>query len=90
MDDPFILNYIDDLLKNIRTQVVIKLIEPYTCIGMPFISKQLNIPAGEVEQLLVSLILDNRIEGHIDQVPPPPPKLSSFVVPCECLRNCWA
>ena len=31
-------------------------------------SQQLNIPEADVEQLLVSLILDNRINGHIDQV----------------------
>lgn len=67
-DDSFIRQYIDDLLKNIRTQVVMKLIEPYTRIRIPFVSKELNIPAPDVEQLLVSLILDNRIQGHIDQV----------------------
>ena len=26
------------------------------------------MPENDVEQLLVSLILDNRIQGHIDQV----------------------
>ncbi|KAL9277430.1 hypothetical protein ACSQ67_025025 [Phaseolus vulgaris] len=68
MDDPFIRNYIEDLLKNIRTQVLLKLIKPYTRIRIPFISKELNVPENDVEQLLVSLILDNRIQGHIDQV----------------------
>ncbi|KAK9170601.1 hypothetical protein Syun_002741 [Stephania yunnanensis] len=68
MDDPFIRNYIEDLLKNIRTQVLLKLIKPYTRIRIPFISKELNVPENDVEQLLVSLILDNRIHGHIDQV----------------------
>ncbi|EFJ28052.1 hypothetical protein SELMODRAFT_170816 [Selaginella moellendorffii] len=68
MDDPFIRNYIEDLLKNIRTQVLLKLIKPYTRIRIPFISKELNIPERDVEQLLVSLILDNRVHGHIDQV----------------------
>jgi hypothetical protein len=38
MDDPFIRNYIEDLLKNIRTQVLLKLIKPYTRIRIPFIS----------------------------------------------------
>lgn len=42
MDDPFIRNYIEDLLKNIRTQVLLKLIKPYTRIRIPFIS-QVNI-----------------------------------------------
>ncbi|WOH06308.1 hypothetical protein DCAR_0625733 [Daucus carota subsp. sativus] len=68
MDDPFIRNYIEDLLKNIRTQVLLKLIKPYTRIRIPFISKELNVPEGDVEQLLISLILDNRVQGHIDQV----------------------
>lgn len=49
-------------------QVVLKLIQPYTRIRIPFVSQQLNIPEADVEQLLVMLILDNRINGHIDQV----------------------
>eukprot|EP00245_Coleochaete_scutata_P008551 TRINITY_DN2639_c0_g1_i2.p1 TRINITY_DN2639_c0_g1~~TRINITY_DN2639_c0_g1_i2.p1 ORF type:complete len:216 (+),score=56.38 TRINITY_DN2639_c0_g1_i2:52-648(+) len=68
MDDPFIRNYIEDLLKKIRTQVLLKLIKPYTRIRIPSISKELNIPEKEVEQLLVSLVLDGRVHGHIDQV----------------------
>jgi len=68
MDDPFIRNYVEDLLKKIRTQVLLKLIQPYTRVRIPFISAKLNIPEKDVEQLLVSLILDNRIQGYIDQV----------------------
>lgn len=30
--------------------------------------QELNVPEQDVEDLLVSLILDNRIDGHIDQV----------------------
>ncbi|XP_021945297.1 COP9 signalosome complex subunit 2 [Folsomia candida] len=68
MDDPFIREHIEDLLRNIRTQVLIKLIKPYTRIHIPFISKELNIDASEVEALLVSCILDNTVRGKIDQV----------------------
>lgn len=39
MGDPFIRAYIDDVLRNIRTQVLIKLIKPYTSIEISFISK---------------------------------------------------
>lgn len=59
---------ISDLLRNIRTQVLMKLIKPYTRIHIPFISKELNIDANEVENLLVSCILDNMVKGRIDQV----------------------
>jgi len=68
MDDSFIRMYIEDLLRNIRTQVLLKLLQPYTRIRIPFISKELNIPSSDVEALLVSLILDNKIRGAIDQV----------------------
>jgi COP9 signalosome complex subunit 2 len=39
MEDTFIRNYMEDLLKNIRTQVLLKLILPYTRIRIPFISQ---------------------------------------------------
>ncbi|KXJ28781.1 COP9 signalosome complex subunit 2 [Exaiptasia diaphana] len=68
MDDQFIREHIEDLLRNIRTQVLIKLIKPYTRIHIPFISQELNIDKDEVESLLVSCILDNTIHGRIDQV----------------------
>eukprot|EP00958_Prasinococcus_capsulatus_P011563 scaffold1146_cov399-Prasinococcus_capsulatus_cf.AAC.52 len=68
MKDTFIRMYVEDLLRNIRTQVLLKLIKPYTRIRIPFIANGLNIPEGDVEALLVGLILDNKISGHIDQV----------------------
>jgi COP9 signalosome complex subunit 2 len=68
MDDPFIREHIEDLLRNIRTQVLIKLIQPYTRIKIGFISGELNIEPSDVESLLVSCILDTTIYGRIDQV----------------------
>ena len=68
LDDPFMKDYIDDLLKNIRTQVLLKLLAPYTKIRIPFISNELNVTPKEVEDLMVGLILDNKIRGRIDQV----------------------
>ena len=41
MDDSFIREHNEELLRNIRTQVLIKLIKPYTRIHIPFISKVL-------------------------------------------------
>jgi len=68
MEDAFIREHIEDLLRNIRTQVLIKLIKPYTRIQIQFISGELNIESGDVESLLVSCILDKTISGRIDQV----------------------
>jgi len=68
MEDPFIREHIEELLRNIRTQVLVKLIKPYTSISLEFIAKWLNISTQDVESLLVSCILDRKINGKIDQV----------------------
>ena len=58
-----------DLLRTIRTQVIMRTIGPYTKIRLAKISKSLNgIPVEDVESLLVSLILDGKLNGRIDQV----------------------
>jgi len=68
LDDPFMRDYIDDLLRNIRTQVLLKILTPYTKIRVVFLAEELNVANKEVEDLMVSLILDNKIRGRIDQV----------------------
>lgn len=40
----------------------------YTLYLNIVVVQELNVPEADVEQLLVSLILDNRVQGHIDQV----------------------
>lgn len=52
---------LSDLLRNIRTQVLIKLIRPYTRIAIPFISIEIGVESSEVEGLLVSCILDKYV-----------------------------
>ncbi|KAI9017634.1 PCI domain-containing protein [Gaertneriomyces semiglobifer] len=68
LGDEFIRGYMDDVLRNIRTQVLMDLIRPYTRIELSFVAKQLNISPSQVESLLISLILDKKIDGRIDQV----------------------
>ena len=48
--------------------MLLKVITPYTRIGIAFIAQEINISAAEVEELLVALILDGRIDGCIDQI----------------------
>mmetsp|Transcript_39635 Transcript_39635/g.83343 ORF Transcript_39635/g.83343 Transcript_39635/m.83343 type:complete len:568 (-) Transcript_39635:175-1878(-) len=69
MDDEFVREHVADLLRTIRTQVIVRNIGPYTRIRLSRIARDLNdIPVEDVESLLVSLILDGKLEGHIDQV----------------------
>jgi len=68
MDDPFISFYITDVLRSLRTQWILEIIKPYTRIEIAYLARQLGIPSTEVEAILVSLILDDKIQGSIDQV----------------------
>ena len=69
MDDEFIREYLGDLLRTIRMQVLQEVLRPYTRITIEAISKKLNgIPLGDVENLLVTAILDGKLDGRIDQV----------------------
>ncbi|KAK8858486.1 hypothetical protein IAR55_002713 [Kwoniella newhampshirensis] len=67
-NDPFINYFVDDLLRSLRTQYIIDIIKPYTRMELPQLAKTLNVGRTEVESLVVSLILDGKIEGKIDQV----------------------
>lgn len=71
--DTFIHDHIRELLVTMRTQVLLKMVRPYSRIRIPYLAQQLNIGDSEegiteVEHLLVSLILDERIDAHIDQI----------------------
>ncbi|KAG5645339.1 hypothetical protein DXG03_006401 [Asterophora parasitica] len=68
MGDPFIRAYIGELLKSLRTQYLVDLIKPYTRLELSFLAKQLNVEIEEVEELLIGLILEGKVEGRIDQV----------------------
>jgi len=68
MDDNFIRSYIGELLRSLRTQYLIDLIKPYTRLELSFLAKQLNVEREEVEDLLIALILEGKVEGRIDQV----------------------
>ncbi|POY74004.1 hypothetical protein BMF94_2815 [Rhodotorula taiwanensis] len=67
MDDPFIRGYIDDVLRSLRTQWILEIIKPYTRIEIAYLARQLGIPDAQVEEIVVALILDEKILGRIDQ-----------------------
>jgi len=69
MEDEFVREHVEDLLRTIRTQVLRRVIRPYTRISLAAISRELNdIPVPNVESLLVNLILDGTLDGQIDKV----------------------
>lgn len=68
MQDPFIREHIEELLTNIRTQVLLRLIKPYTRIRLQYLSQQLRVSIAEVKRLLVDTILDENLPARIDEI----------------------
>merc|ERR1712007_387897 len=66
LSDTFIKTYLQDLLRNIRLQVLQNIIKPYRCVSLAFLAKEINVPSEEVISLLVQLILDEKITARID------------------------
>lgn len=68
MNDAFIRQHIEELLRRFRSQVLIQDIRAYTRVRISFIAEKLNIEEREVEDILIGLILDNKIRARIDQL----------------------
>merc|ERR1712084_139727 len=66
LSDTFIKTYLQDLLRNIRLQVLQNIIKPYRCVSLQFLAKEINVQGDEVVSLLVQLILDEKIAAKID------------------------
>jgi COP9 signalosome complex subunit 2 len=66
LSDAFIRTYLQDLLRNIRLQVLQNIIKPYRRVSLQFLAKEINVAIEEVTSLLVQLILDEKIAAKID------------------------
>jgi COP9 signalosome complex subunit 2 len=66
LDDPFIITYLDDLLRGIRLNVLAAKVKPYKSVSLEFLARELNISKDDVRSLLSELILEEKIKGEID------------------------
>jgi tetratricopeptide (TPR) repeat protein len=66
-NDPFISRFTASLLRNIRSATLQRIVKPYNRIRLAFLGKEIGVDADEVEELLVQLILDGKVEARIDQ-----------------------
>lgn len=79
MSDPFIREHIEELLSNIRAQVLKNICTPYECMKLDYLAEVLNVDIRQVKMLLAELLLDHQIEGYIDEalnvlIAPGPPE----------------
>lgn len=61
LNDPFITQHLDDLLRGIRLNVLIAKVKPYKSVSIEYLAKQLNVSTQEIRSLLAELILEEKI-----------------------------
>ena len=66
--DPFLMEYVDPLRRRMREQVLLALVKPYRRVKLDFLAGKLQLNESEVEQIVVAMILDDRIEGEVDML----------------------
>jgi COP9 signalosome complex subunit 2 len=66
--DPFINNYLNDLLRSVHLKALEAMCKPYKSVKLSFLAANLNVSADEIRSLLSELILEEKLEGQIDQV----------------------
>lgn len=66
--DAFVNEYVVELRRTIRTNVLLATLKPYSRVGVGFLASTLGVDAPGVEDLLVAVILDGRLDARIDQV----------------------
>eukprot|EP00042_Codosiga_hollandica_P049293 m.570068 g.570068 ORF g.570068 m.570068 type:complete len:443 (-) comp57848_c0_seq4:160-1488(-) len=68
MDDSFVREYIQDLLRNVRTEALVKVLKPYSRVRLSYLAHRLNVSLPELRQLLITSILDGLIDGRVDEI----------------------
>lgn len=67
LSDPIMNKYLNPLLRNIRCQVMKKIVRPYQIIQITSLAKAMNISNREVEDIAVGLIQNEELDAKIDQ-----------------------
>jgi COP9 signalosome complex subunit 2 len=67
LGDAFLAEYVDDLLKQTRQEVLRDFVRPYRRVKLESIARELNVKSSDVEPILVRMVLDGRLDAKIDQ-----------------------
>ncbi|KAJ2315157.1 hypothetical protein IWW54_000475 [Coemansia sp. RSA 2705] len=67
VNDSFVGRYVADLRRTFRMQAIEGIVRPYTRVRVATLARLLAATPAEVEELLIALILDHRLNGSIDQ-----------------------
>jgi len=65
--EEIVKDYIPLLTRLVQKELLLEIVKPYSNISMLFISKRIHATKDETENILVELILNQQIQGAIDE-----------------------
>merc|ERR1719420_1424620 len=65
--DRIVAKHLDTLYQTMLEQNLCRIIEPYKRVQVKYVSEKINLPEAEVEKKLSLMILDQKIQGILDQ-----------------------
>lgn len=68
LSDPLIAQYLQELLRSVRLKALESICRPYKAVKLDFLMKRMDVDLAEIRSLLAELILEERLQGSIDQV----------------------
>jgi len=68
LDDPYIAQYMEDLLRTVRLSVLQAKLKPYKAVKLSYLANNLQITEQSLINLLVELIIEGKIAARIDEV----------------------
>ena len=66
--DPFIKTYLQDLMRTVRLKALLGVCAPYKTVKLDFLAMKMGVDVIEIRSLLSELILEDQLEGQIDQL----------------------
>ena len=63
LGDPFIAQYLDELLRSVRLNALTQICRPYKSVKLSFLATKMKVPVSEIIGLLSELILEEKLEG---------------------------
>lgn len=67
LDEPFLMRYIEPLRRRMQEQAILNAVKPFRKVTIQFLADRLSLTTEEIERILVDLILDEKLDGLIDQ-----------------------
>lgn len=68
LSDPLIAQYLNELLRSVRLKALESVCAPYKAVKLEFLCKAMDVDLLEMRSLLAELILEERIQGQMDQI----------------------